>query len=91
VNVYQIDHGPTLGRFGLSPIQRTICELRLSGLSYTQIIEMTPDIPYNWQISKCLASAAAGFAWNVHREAGRHHYLWRQDERPSRCNCRRDR
>jgi hypothetical protein len=53
VNVYQFDHGPTLGRFGLTPIQRTICELRLSGLSYTQIIEMTPDIPYNWQIEIC--------------------------------------
>jgi hypothetical protein len=50
VNVYHIDHGPTIGRFGLTPIQRTICGLRLSGLSYTQIIEMTPDIPYNWQI-----------------------------------------
>jgi hypothetical protein len=53
VNVYQIDHCPTLARFGVTPIQRTICELRLSGLSglsYTQIIELTPDIPYNWQI-----------------------------------------
>jgi hypothetical protein len=55
-----------LVEFGLTPIQQTIGELRLSGLSYTQIIEMTADIHYNRQISKCLASAAAGFAWNVH-------------------------
>jgi hypothetical protein len=42
---------------------------------------MTPDIQYNWQISKCLASSAAGFARNFHPDARRHHYLCPQDER----------
>jgi hypothetical protein len=42
---------------------------------------MTADIHYNRLISNCLASAAAGFAWNVHRDAERHHSLCPHDER----------
>jgi hypothetical protein len=66
---------------GLTQKKRTYSELRLSGLSYIQIIEITPDIHYNWQISKCLASTAAGFAWNLQSEAARHQYLCPRDER----------
>jgi hypothetical protein len=56
---------------GISSLQQSVCELRLSGASYTRIIETLPMIKCNRQISKCLASAAAGIAWDLREAAGR--------------------
>jgi hypothetical protein len=65
---------------GLSSLQRSVCELRVSGASYARIIEALPEIIYNRQISNCLTSAAASIAWDLRESAGRRPYLCPEDE-----------
>jgi uncharacterized membrane-anchored protein len=65
---------------GLCSLQRSACELRLSGASYARIIEALLEIKYNHQISKPLTSAAAGIAWDLREVAGRRPDLCPEDE-----------
>jgi hypothetical protein len=59
---------------GLSPLQLSVCQFRLSGISNAQIIQALPGIKGNRHISKRLLCAAAGFAWDIEQAAGRHPY-----------------
>jgi hypothetical protein len=65
---------------GLSSLQRSVCELRLSGASYARIIKALSEIKYNRQISMCLTSAAADIPWELREPAGRQPYLCPEDE-----------
>jgi hypothetical protein len=50
---------------GLTNLQRTIWQLRLSGMTYVWIISTLPQIIYHPLISPCLTWAAAGVSWEI--------------------------